>query len=291
MRRKSKIQQPRARQPINRDKSVPLTKYYRSGDSTETPSPFKSSRKTSRYRSFFIRGLDILIIFLLLFGLVFSMLVNFDPKLVVSSYAYRPYNTYYQPIVGQLRSFKNRNKITLDEAGIAAVLKAKFPEISGVSLELPLLSQKAAIHLTIAAPAFLISSGGQLFLIDSEGRAVSANVNSVGFKDLAVITDQSGFSVVTGKQVLSSENVAFINTVLAQCKRGGVSVQSLTLPAKAQDLYLKTADRPYYTKFFLDGDVNLQSGQFLASRHQFDVHGDQPSEYLDVRVPGKIFYK
>jgi hypothetical protein len=34
-----------------------------------------------------------------------------------------------------------------------------------------------------------------------------------------------------------------------------------------------------------------QAGQFLATRNQFNDTNTQPAEYLDVRVPGKVFYK
>lgn len=292
MRLSTKLQRPRVRQTPSAPPKVPLTKYYRSGDSSEAASPFqRSSKKTSRYRRYMVRSLDIVILAVLLFGLIYSMLVSADPKLIISSHAYRPQSTYRQAVVHELKSLKNRNKITLDDTGIANVLQTTFPEISRVSLELPLIGQRPIIHLGIAAPTFLLKSNGHLYLIDAEGRAVSANVNSEGFSNLAIITDQSGYLVGTGKQVLSSGNVSFINAVLAQCKHGGVAVESLTLPPKAQDLDLKPADRPYYVKFFLGGDALGQSGQFLAARHQFDVQGGQPSEYLDVRVPGKIFYK
>lgn len=291
MRLSSQSGRPRVRQPRKIAQNVPLTKYYRSGDSPETASPFQRlPKKKSKYSRYLVRGLDIAVLASLLFGLIYSMLVNANPKLIVSSLAYRPESTYRQVVAHELRAIKNRNKITLDETGIAAALRARFPEISNVTLELPLLGQRPIIHLAVAAPTFLLSSNGHLFLIDAQGRAVSGTVNSAGFKNLPVITDQSGYAVATGKQVLSSGNVSFINTVLAQSKHASVPVQSLTLPPKAQDLDLKPSDRPYFVKFFLGGDSLSQSGQFLAARHQFDIVGDQPAQYLDVRVPGKIFY-
>jgi hypothetical protein len=63
------------------------------------------------------------------------------------------------------------------------------------------------------------------------------------------------------------------------------------LPSTAEELDIHTPDRPYYVKFYLAGDALLQTGQYLASRHQFDTTNSQPAEYLDVRIPGKIFYK
>ncbi len=110
-------------------------------------------------------------------------------------------------------------------------------------------------------------------------------------KNLVRLDDQSGFTTQVGKQVLSSQSVNFINNMLAQLQRAKIPVKSLILPKQAQELDLRTNDRPYYVKFYLSGDVLYETGQFLASRHYFDQNHKQPQRYLDVRLGGKIFYK
>lgn len=294
MQMRSKSQQSRTRKPTTPSKKVQLTKYYRSGpgEGTGTTSPFVASpRRSKPFRRWLVRGVDVVIVAALFFGLIFSMLVKAEPQVKINSLVYHPINTYSQFAAKQLGALKNRNKLTLNEAGLASILQHQFPEITAVYLELPLFSQKPIIHLSVAAPTFLLSSESKLYLIDAEGRAVSGNVNSAGFKSLPIIADQSGFAVAQAKQVLSSKNVSFINGLLAQCKHAGVPIASLTLPPKAQDLDLRTSDKDYYTKFFLGGDVYRQTGQFLAARHQFVASGTGPAEYLDVRVLGKIYYR
>jgi len=90
---------------------------------------------------------------------------------------------------------------------------------------------------------------------------------------------------------VSASSAKFINTVIAQSKRANVPIVSFVLPNTAQEVDLRTSDKPYYVKFYLGGDALIQTGQFLAARHQFDATNSQPSEYLDVRVAGKIFYR
>jgi hypothetical protein len=63
------------------------------------------------------------------------------------------------------------------------------------------------------------------------------------------------------------------------------------LPPKAQELDLRASDQSYYVKFYLGGDAMIQTGQYLAARQKFAQTKQQPGEYLDVRVSGKIFYK
>ncbi|MGH7156635.1 MAG: hypothetical protein ACREGG_00760, partial [Candidatus Saccharimonadales bacterium] len=87
------------------------------------------------------------------------------------------------------------------------------------------------------------------------------------------------------------DSVGFINTVIAECKHSKVPISSLVLPTTPQELDLHTADQPYYVKFYLGGDVLNEAGQFLAARNHFAQTKQSPSQYLDVRVQGKIFYK
>jgi hypothetical protein len=108
---------------------------------------------------------------------------------------------------------------------------------------------------------------------------------------LTEVTDQSGFSANAGQQVMSADSVKFVNALVAQLKHANVPISEIILPPLAQELNLKISDRPYYVKFYLGGDVLQQTGQFLATRKQFSQTNTQPAEYLDVRVPGKIFYK
>lgn len=292
MRLSSNIQRPRNRQSGGTSK-VPVTKYYRSGGSGAADSPFKPARRRKvKVWRYLVGFIDLCLIGALLVGLFYSLIVSPNAQVEASSLVYRPLGAYSQAAAAHLGTLKNRNKITLDERSVIAALQKQFPEISSAHVELPLFSQTPKLHLDIAGPSFFLSSNSLLYVVDSDGVAVAKTGDLPGIKNLAVVNDQSGFQAAAGQQVLSASNVNFINALLAQLKKAEVPLQSLSLPALAQELDLRTTDQPYFTKFYLGGgDVLVQSGQYLAARHQFSISGNQPGEYLDVRVPGKIFYK
>lgn len=285
-------EQPR-RSPA-REKTAPTTKYYRAGSISDKSSPFESKKlkpKSGVRRKLLFGVADILVLLVLMFGLVYSLIVRPDPHISASSSVYHPASTYRQAIIKQFQILKNRNKITLDDQGVVRALQAQFPEIATASVELPLFGEAPIVHLNIAAPSFFLSSGSNLYVVDDQGYVVGKSTSLPDIKGLLTLSDQSGFAAKVGQQAMSSANVAFINTVVAEAKRSSVPISSLTLPALAQEFDLRTSDRGYYVKFFLGGDVLQQSGQFLAARHNFDQTNAQPSQYLDVRVPGKIYYK
>jgi hypothetical protein len=271
---------------------VPLT-YYRSARNSSVPaSPFvkRRGRRASRARKFIIGIVDIALIGVIIVGLFYSLLVTPKPDIKLSTGAYRPEKTYMAAAENLFRQLKNRNKLSLNEQAIIKKLQAKFPEIASGSIVLPLFSQTPTVDLNISPPALSLKSDTKTFIVDSQGVAVGYSSEFTAIKDLPVLIDQSGYKSQVGEQVISQDAVVFIETILKQCRRSGVAVQSLNLPSKAQELNLTANDHRYYVKFYLGGDPLIQTGQYLAARQQFAT-GGQPSEYLDVRVPGKIFYK
>lgn len=266
---------------------APRPSYYGRAKSS-SPSPFVKKPPKNRFLSRLVDGIVLLAVLL---GLVYSLIVQPEPNLILSSTAYHAADTYRDRTADKLNALKNRNKLTFDEQEIVSSLRATFPEISNASIELPLFSQKPTIRVIVAEPKLYLSSQNKTYVISSEGVAVGQAAEFAGIKNMTKITDDSGFQIKQGARVLNSNEIGFINELLAQCKRAGVPVASLTLPARAEELDLRTADKSYYVKFYLGGNSLIQSGQFLAARHQFASTHQEPSDYLDVRIEGKIFYK
>ncbi|MEX1995454.1 MAG: hypothetical protein WD887_01630 [Candidatus Saccharimonadales bacterium] len=283
-------QRPHSSRASSRPSRTPITNYY-SGKSSGGRSPFEKKPKVRRGRKLALGFLDILIIAAILFGLVYSLIVKPQPQLAVNDLSYHSRNTYRAALVYELSALKNRNKMTLDERSIEESLKKQFPEIVDVALRLPLLGQSPSVTLAVAAPTFFLSSEAKSYIVDSTGVAVNLSDQMPNVKGLPQIVDQSGFPVSKGTQVLSGSAVGFISAILSQSKHSKVPVKSLTLPAAAQELHVRTADKSYFVKFYLGGDARTQIGQFLAARKQFARAKISPAQYLDVRVHGKIFYK
>lgn len=283
---------------VNRSGGRPGPRYY--GGSPQAPprSPFKKrpalkkpptlkkSAKRLARRLFNATALMALSV-----GLIYCLTLKPRPKMVVSSSAYHPAIVYETAADKAFGTLRNRTKLTLDERGVINILKKQFPEIDAVKIEVPIISQIITLRLSIAAPTFNFTANNNLYVVGSNGVITGLSSQLAGTSKLPSVIDQSGFTAEPGKQVLGTQAIAFINTVLVQCQRAGVRVLSLTLPATAQELDLRAENQPYFVKFYLGGDVLNQVGQYLAARHKFDSENSQPGQYLDVRVAGKIFYK
>lgn len=270
----------------------PAPTYYggRRGSSSATKSPFQKNI-AKKGKRVLVAGLDFTVVALIIVCLIYSLIVKPAAKVDANSFAYHPSSAYAAVASNKLGSLSNRNKITLSEASVVNALMHQFPEISRASVELPIFSEVPTVHITVAAPTLFLLNQGVNYIVDSDGKAVAKTTDYPKIKNLPQVTDVSSFTAAAGRQVLSSGEINFISTVLAQCRHAGVAVKALTLPQAAQEIDLTTTDQPYYVKFYLGGDVLTQTGQFLAARHQFSTTNTQPSEYLDVRIAGKVFYK
>lgn len=273
-------------------KKTPLT-YYRSAkaDSSKS-SPFEVAKESSnKFRAFVSRVLDLLMVGLVIFLLVYSLLVKSNPAVSVDNEIYHGANIYKDAAIKELEQIKNRTKLTLDDNEIIESLQRKFPEIYSAHIELPLFSQTPTVHINVSTPSFFINTDTASYVVDNKGTAIARASELPQIKNLPILKDQTSFEITPGKQVISAKSVNFIKDLTAQCKRANVSISSLSLPPLAQELDLKTSDQPYFVKFYLNGDALEQIGQFLATRKQLQQSNIKPAEYLDVRVPGKIFYK
>jgi cell division septal protein FtsQ len=266
----------------------PLT-YYRSGERSQK-SPFEAAQR-KKQSGRFSKFIDFTIIALILAGLAYSLIIRPNPKLIVDSEVYHQASVYHQAAIERLDKLKNRTKLSFGDKEIIKSMQQQFPEISDATVDLPLFSQTPKIRLAISRPSFFLNDNGTNYIIDTEGVAVGKSADNARVKNLPTVIDQTGFATQAGRQILSAQEVGFINTIIAQARRAKVSIASLTLPPLAQQIDLKTTDRNYFTKFYLDGDPLVEAGQFLAARQQFDQSGNQPALYLDVRVNGKIYYK
>jgi cell division septal protein FtsQ len=294
MKNKDRERQPkfRAQDAKPSGSKTPLTFYRSAKADSDAGSPFKNKQApSSKLRIFILSFFNWLMVALLLILLAYSLIIKPSAKVEPSSQIFHTSDNYTAATNKILRGLKYSNKVTFNENSLIDKLQEQFPEIVSARVELPIFAQTPVVHLKVANASFVLSSNSQTYIIDSEGVAVAKASDYPNAQKLIVVDDQSGFNVGVGKQVMSAGAVNFINTLAKQSERSKVAISSLTLPRLAQELDLRTIDRPYYVKFYLGGDVYLQAGQFLSSRKQFDDSSSQPAEYLDVRIPGKIFFK
>lgn len=188
----------------------------------------------------------------------------------------------------------NRNKITVNTSSVSQGMLEQFPELSSVSVTLPLLSKRPIVYIQTAQPALILAAQNGSFIIDNTGKALLAadKLPKNSTLQLPTVTDQSGLHVTINRQALTSGNVSFIQTVIAQLAARHFTVSAMELPVGTSELDVHITGQPYIVKFNLEsGDARQQAGTFLATQSKLQSQNVTPAQYIDVRLDGRAYYK
>ncbi|HUB92926.1 MAG TPA: hypothetical protein VMB52_00290 [Verrucomicrobiae bacterium] len=185
-------------------------------------------------------------------------------------------------------SITNRSKLTVDPAGVATTLEKEFPELLNVSMNIPLVGNRPVLYLQPATPVLVIQAPDGNYALNRDGIILS-RLHEIP-ADVPEVVDQSSLTLQVGKQALSSGAVAFINTVAYQFAAQHLTISTFVLPANAPyELDVRLEGQSYIVRFNLEADALIQCGAAVATIQQ--LGNKPPSTYLDVRVPGRVYYK
>ncbi len=254
-----------------------------------------SSAEMVRHRK---RRLPTLIALIIITGsILFSTTVSSQPSIsLVSGQApiYRSLEEYSDAastILEQKLAYKT--KFTINTKEIEDALLEKYPELAAVAIRLPLIGRRPTLIVEQKSPILILTTQVKSFIIDEDGIAISELqlLATEAREGLPVVLDQSGLELTIGSQAVTSETVTFVRAVLAQITSQKLSINQLTLPPFANQLDITLKGTQYYIKTDISGDANLQIGTFLAVRDRLRKDGITPTEYIDVRVEERAFYK
>jgi hypothetical protein len=205
----------------------------------------------------------------------------------------RDRKTYEDAAQAAFRPVLNGNKLTVNTNQIAANLQKQFPELSAVSVTLPVFGNQPIVYIQPVAPKLILVGKGGMYLLDSEGRAlITGNqVPDLDALHVPVVNDQSGLPIALGKIILPKDTVSFIAEVSGQLQAKGLKFTSLTLPAGSTELQARMDGVGYYVKFNLHGNAREEAGAYLAVKAKLESTKKTPAEYVDVRVENKAYYK
>jgi len=244
------------------------------------------------------RGITLIILIIATVELVNLLSLSSVVKLVVLN---KPNEqTYLQPLsvysssANQLlrQSIWNHSKITVEASSIARQIEDKYPELTGVSLAIQPFSHTPILNIDGAIPGLILINPQGSYVVDDSGR-VLAKISSGSQipTNIPTVTDQSGLSVSVKSQALPASFVIYIKTVVAELSAKQYQVSSMVLPQATSELDVHLAGQPYFVKFNLeDTDPKGEAGAFLAVINNLKQQNITPTQYVDVRVPGRAYY-
>jgi hypothetical protein len=299
---KPEPEQGRDRRQVSRSGGSPAFSYYnnRAPEVTERRSPNRQdASETGKSRRSMPRSLAQLpfwgLILVAGLCLIKVLFLSTSPKVVllgntpVSATYVRTTQAYADAAHKQLTSsLTSHSKLTVNLNGTAEALERQFPELQAVSMTVPLVSSRPIVYVQVAQPSVVLQTASGNYALNKSG-LVLAKLRSVP-SGVPIVVDQSGASPVPGKQYLSSSTISFIQTVAYQLTAAKIDVSTYVLPASSlYELDAHIDGQPYSIKYNLQGDALLQSGAAIATMQH--LGSTTPKEYIDVRVPDRVYYK
>lgn len=239
-----------------------------------------------------------LAIIVIIGSLLYTSVLDTNPRVFVAASTsgkslQRPTAVYQQYIESQLQdSLWNKNKLTLNTQPIVSDLQKQFPEVATAIVTVPFLGHRPVVRIAVSSPAFVLATQRGSYYVSNTGVPL-VRVSDVQHQlaNLPTVTDETGLPVSVGTQILPTDTVVFISTVLQQLEATQTPVESVTLPLSANELHVRIKDQPYIVRFNTAGNAEIQSGTFLAVKKRLEGSGGIPKEYIDVRVDERAYYK
>jgi hypothetical protein len=203
----------------------------------------------------------------------------------------------YQSEVDKLTnvSFGNKFKITINTSKIESGMLQQFPELANVSIKVPLIGSKITVVVSPVLPAIILNDQkNQHFLVGPYGKTLRAVMpDSLADFSIPIVNDQTALQAQIGKSVITQSDTNFILTVSAQFQAHQIKIQSMTLPITSRELDVYLVGLPYYVKFNLADyvSINQQIGTYFATRNYLIKNNIIPTQYIDARSQGRVFYK
>ena len=164
-----------------------------------------------------------------------------------------------------------------------------------MSVRIPLVGRRVVVAISFTQPVLLMHASSHSYVINGDGivMAEASTVDESKLAALQVVQEDVPVKLTVGKPALTKENVVFIQSVISELTYAHASVDTVTLPLGASELNVRLKGRPYVIKFAAGdtgGGAKQQVGAYLAVAH--NLEGQQaPSEYIDVRLPERVFVK
>ncbi|HSX14404.1 MAG TPA: FtsQ-type POTRA domain-containing protein [Candidatus Saccharimonadales bacterium] len=179
------------------------------------------------------------------------------------------------------------NLTLLDTRRLQKAILASQPQLSDVAISRRWPSG-VNLKVTERQPNLAWQSGGQTYLLSGEG-IVAAQAGG-GDLSLPVVEDTTNLPVKLGAQVVPARFIAFTLELINLLPKQGLQVTNLKVPATTTEVYAGT-NQGYYVKFDTTRSAQAEVGDLAKVLNLLKSQNKKPSEYIDLRIEDKAYYK
>ena len=197
-----------------------------------------------------------------------------------------PTQAYSQRISDYLKSNPGqRFAFALNNDELLGFVQEKYPEISAIDN-----SETNTFTVQMRKPIAVWTTGSNVqSFVDENGEAFARNYYG---EPSVKVNDATGASVVNGSTVAGKSFLHFLGRTVALTNKSNVgTVKEATLPPNTtREIDIRLEGRGYLVKLHIDRDPAQEVEDLKRVDAYLQQKGIQPS-YVDLRIPGKAYYK
>ena len=233
------------------------------------------------------------IIIIVIFGYLISL--SGEPYVSVDGPMYRTRANYQATVSNIINgNIINHIKPLVPVASIQERILKDLPEVSTAKVSTSLFSHRLNVHLTTDYPAAILTQPGQPDLIVSNrGRLLLSSGNGIktDIANLPIIKNESGITAKPGEQFIRPDEMSTLIKLNEQITADKSQV-NYVIPTTPHEIWMHESNRGgYYTKFLLDETILNQYGALRATQKKLSETNQTPTQYIDIRLSDKAYYK
>jgi hypothetical protein len=231
-------------------------------------------------------------------GVIFALSLSSRPRVVVQQVdgvmLSRDQQEYIETTTRLWQdAWHTKTKLTLNTDDIQQQVSSVYTELADVRVQVPLLGRRPTIVLVPSQAALKLQAQNGTYFLDNQGRALIDVTTIDQNTRVPTIVDQSDVAVEPGKTVLPAGHIAFLLQLSAQLSAENLSGTISLSNSVVNQVEFAPSGVPYVVKFLLDEPTTVRQavGSYIAVRDRLTGEGKVPGQYIDVRIPDKVFFR
>ncbi len=180
-----------------------------------------------------------------------------------------------------------RNVLFLNAQDMAQAVKTQEPTLANVKVSRTLLLG-LNVQVVESQPSLVWQTGEQSWLIAEDGRVLRQA--KAGEGTFGRIIDTAQLTVKVGDKVADKQFVVFAREFISLAGKKGVDIESSAIGATTRELNIRLKNGIVIRTDTARG-ASEQVEAYIATIETAQQQNKKPTEYVDVRIPGKAFYK
>lgn len=184
------------------------------------------------------------------------------------------------------RGFKGVNAVTWPEGMARKKLLSKVPQIGEVNFRKNLISNLLIIEIKEHQTSVVWQTAGEKFLVNRYGVVYDKAGDNT---PLILIEDLKNVPVSLNQRIVALDFIEFVTSFVANLPRKtNISIMRITIPETTFEVEMYTNQK---WRIILDTTRPPDDQLNSLVRVLREMQDNPPREYVDLRIPNKVFYK